>query len=278
MVACTYYYCKRLDKEVSRLNHDATLTLFYLGNIRFLWLNDDGGVWGHTWSLACEEQYYIMWSLALPLIIKMKNRRRNIVLYSLTIAFAILRINLAIFPSYLLGIDYYFSLWGNIWKMLLGSTIQIISIPQYFRHHYLAYVALFGYGFTIAALYLPQPNYGTISEAFGKGAIGMQTWADLCAALFTILFITAVDQPSASSSLSTKKKERVLLLEGKTMRFIGKVSYPLYLWQTVLIHIRREQDVYGNTALAILAAMLSTYWIEIPISTLYKKWKARLAN
>jgi len=64
-------------------------TLFYFTNwVKALHLQPDSLFLDHTWSLSIEEQYYILWPIALTFLLKMKIHKRNLFLLPLLLGLA----------------------------------------------------------------------------------------------------------------------------------------------------------------------------------------------
>ena len=71
--------------ELAKLRSDGLATLLYASNWKFIFEGTSyfqafqtPSPLAHTWSLAIEEQWYLLWPLALPLVVRRCRRRRNV--------------------------------------------------------------------------------------------------------------------------------------------------------------------------------------------------------
>jgi peptidoglycan/LPS O-acetylase OafA/YrhL len=71
--------------ELSKLRSDGLATLLYASNWKFIFEGTSyfqafqtPSPLAHTWSLAIEEQWYLLWPLALPLVLRMCRGRRKV--------------------------------------------------------------------------------------------------------------------------------------------------------------------------------------------------------
>lgn len=273
MIAAFYYIYAYIVKDSSvKIGRYSLLALFYCQNLHGLWASEtDPGVFGHMWSLACEEQYYIVWALVLPFILRGSMRKRTIIMgLSMAISFYA-RVITSMYPGTFFGAHWHDSLFTNVWKMLLGSALRIVPVPRFLRSPIWAYVGLAGLAGTLKAMTGPQP-FDYWNPRYGPGwqdlAAGSETWTDPLSAFFTAIIIISLHG----------KNVRNWLLETRTLRFCGKVSYSWYLWHyPTLVYFGWQRGIqsYGNVAIAFMVAMFSTYIVEEPISLWYKAYKQR---
>lgn len=252
------------------VNKYGALALLYLSNWPSLRPKPDAtGPWGNTWSLACEEQFYIIWALILPFILpRTIGKRAAILATSIAVLLFGFRIYASMYDGALFGLDWRFGLLANMWKMLIGASLRLIPTPTWLLKRGWAYVGLLGFTITLALSFLNQPNYSHIAPMWADGMRPLLAWADISSCFFTALLLCGI----------SGKRGGIALLELHPVRFVGRVSYAWYLWQVPIIELdywRRGYPGIGDTAMAFIMAMISTLYVEEPINKAYKRWKAR---
>ncbi len=204
----------------------------------------------HTWSLAVEEQFYILLPLALLGLFACQIRKRKLIASLLAILW------LASFAISVWGIHHqpyatFFLLPTRAWELLCGGLIAVIPL----RKHLPAWLTEATSGIGLLAILLPIFSY-TENTPF-------PSWAALPPCLGTAAIIWA-------NQHNTSLTARTLSLA--PLRWIGIISYSLYLWHwpllafsdywktdTFAIHTR-----WALVSLAFIFAWLSWKWIEIP--------------
>lgn len=220
----------------------------------------------HLWSLGVEEQFYLAWPLLLILTV-----RRGV---TMRILGAVIVTSLAI------------SIWG-IWR----SPATYFYYP-FSRGWQLAAGGLLG-AWQLRAPQRPTPT--SSSSRFWRAVPQASSVTGLAlivagGAFWTL--DTAVPGiwsviPTAGAALLIGAGEHApvnrWILARKPMIFIGRISYPLYLWHWPLFAFARI--VFGRpatpavaasaVAVALLAAYATYRWIEVPIR--YGKFADKLA-
>jgi peptidoglycan/LPS O-acetylase OafA/YrhL len=201
----------------------------------------------HLWSLAVEEQFYILWPLALWFCARLRRPlcAAALVLGGLSFALCL----------QLSGDDrvaaFYFVL-SRIWEPLLGGMLALVA-PRLPR---LTGASAHGVALIGAALIVVSLKLIDSSQAFpGWRALGPTVGATLLIAAGPRAFVNA------------------RLLSLRPMVALGKISYPLYLWHWPLLTFERIRDEdalgppvrWGLIFLSIGLAQLTYVYVEKPI-------------
>lgn len=265
MVALASFAHWYLDHDMNRITRYAILTLTYTSNVSTFW-TDGTGPFGNTWSLACEEQFYIIWSLLLPLILARGTQIRSVIVTSLVILLIAMQAWIGMFDLW--QMNWRFGFWSNVWKMLFGASLRLISIPEWVKKRSTSYIGLVGFISILLLAYQDQPSYDHIAKGWKEAIRPTLLWADFLTATSTSLILCSVSAPKGGN----------WLLEGSLVRFLGRVSYAWYLWQVPILELigwKRGWLGFWSTAVAFCIAMISTIYIEEPINIGWKNWKHR---
>lgn len=207
----------------------------------------------HTWSLAVEEQYYVLFPLFLMFLWRLRKRW----IFASLLVVAGVSLALAQFGSHYYPSPTFFLLHTRCWELAIGALIAFYFL---YKEHQLAVVKsnklvneLFGFVGLALILYgifffdkvTPFPSLYALAPTVGTGLI--------------IVF-------SAPDTVVGR------LLGAKLMVGVGLISYSTYLWHQPLFVFARHQSVadpsvellLGLSGLSLLLAYLSWRFVEIP--------------
>ena len=213
----------------------------------------------HTWSLAVEEQYYLIWPLIMLLVFHISGgqrteafmRRRSLwVLGMMLVASLILSIGTTRDHQNFA----FFLLPTRIWEFAIGGMVGLAGSAFYARLRRWAEVLAVG-GLALIVYSVVALDHGTPFPG----------WVAVIPVLGSVLLIAGM---SADERGGVRR-----ILAVRPMVFIGLLSYSWYLWHWPLLSLFRiynlgVQDVAANAVIIVLALVLAwlTYvLIENPI-------------
>lgn len=213
----------------------------------------DLGVLNHTWSLAVEEQFYLIWPLVLVGLYARRGAGR---LFPMLAALAGVAVVWRIVAGIVWGFDrVYFAPDTNAFALLLGcmaATVPPLPLRRWATPLVVACVAVLA-----AWSLLP------LAESHGTGELLVRFGLIGAAAIGVVLVLAAV-------------RSDTWLLANPYLRWFGTVSYGLYLWHQVLFSLNPEgHEPAGVTRLVFLVggvalSAASWYLVERPLTRRFK--------
>lgn len=272
---------------------DAIATLFYYANWHLIFTHQSyfaqfavPSTLKHTWSLAIEEQFYLVWPLSVLAMFHWAKRRRmprgdgfprRLALVITTLLALASAVDMAVlFHS---GADpsrVYYGTDTRGFELLIGAILAIAVTgrpdhsPTMRRWLHVA-----GAVAAVALGYL----WVTAGDDQGNPSAWMYRGGLVVAGILAAVVIASVTQPD-SGPLGA-------VLSVRPLRWVGRVSYGLYLWHWP-VYVLMTDVTTGLTGAALLAARLaatvfatsfSYYLIERPIRRyVWKGWPFTVAT
>lgn len=226
---------------------DAFSALTFTANWHFVrtgtdYLQADGPISPvqHYWSLSVEEQFYVIWPalmlLTLTLAARWLRARRTPVTLAVIAAVTVLSLAWAVWSTAQDPTEAYFDTFGRVWELSAGALVAI-ALP------FLRSMA---------------GRFGTVLSWFGlialvAGALLITTetpfpgpWA-LVPVLATILIIVGGTGTPG-----------IIALTNRPTRYIGRISYSLYLWHFPII-VFTEALLPTSPIAAIVISLVSMF-------------------
>ena len=219
----------------------------------------------HTWSLAVEAQFYLLWPLILLLILRFAGKKR-ISLVALIIAgfsgVALMLVSFSLDSASGSKVSHiYFGTDTHSIGLFLGAALAVNWIPQNFKKEvskkaqdFIDGIGVFGFLGILATFVLINESDPTLYKI-----------AFPLAGLFGAAIITSIVHPASRFAP---------ILQNRVLLWIGERSYAIYLWHWVIIQVTRpDVDLAGESwallALRILIvfalADISLRYVELPV-------------
>ena len=229
------------------LSNSILATLFFVSNFYF-WMHIDyfnpiasNSPLLHTWTLAVEEQFYLVFPIFL---ISVSHFKKKNTLY-LIIIFSILSflLSLLIFEHHS-SVNFYFT-FTRAWEILIGSICAYLQVNKKTNLN-----IFFCYIGSILVL---------ISLSLFEEKTSFPPYMNLVPVIGTSLIIL----------FSYKENLFIRLLSSKIMVKIGLISYSLYLWHHIIfsfliLYFNKQYLIYG-LLITFLISFYSWKYIEQPV-------------
>jgi peptidoglycan/LPS O-acetylase OafA/YrhL len=235
---------------VNEAKQDGGWTTIFLGNFHFHNMSLDyfdtgtqASPFQHFWSLSIEEQFYLIWpALFLILMIKAKSIRTR---QSVLLAIIGFSLSMALYLSEMKSDPIFFISSSRVWELAVGALL----------------------GLSTVSMRLPKSLINLCLSILLVASITisptMQWPGFLSIPVIVATAVILINNPSLG---------RVKALDNKMMRYIGDLSYLLYLWHwPIFIIIKGVSSSFGNVEklyIALLTFALSVithHFFENPI-------------
>lgn len=201
----------------------------------------------HLWSLGIEEQFYIFWPLLVSLL-----WRRGLSIPKLLIFISVLSFSVNIASTFTVPIAAFYSPLSRFWELMIGAGLSYLSrqnpqfLTRYANTRSVAGVCLMTFCTMVLSTQRAFPGWWALLPTVGAALVisaGRESW------------------------LNRK------LLSSPPLVWIGKISYPLYLWHWPLISMAwivgdgspPARVRIGLVCLAFALAAVTYQFVEKPI-------------
>lgn len=200
----------------------------------------------HTWSLAVEEQFYILWPLIAAALVG-TGRKRALPIF--VIATVVVSLLLAAYMVRTNPDQAFYLLPYRAWELGMGALLAVRAVPVIRTHGLREILAILGIGLIV----VPMALYTEATPFPGLAALPP------CLGAFLIIYAGEHKATMVGRALSFRP-----------ILFVGLVSYSFYLWHWPLLVLPRialsreltTAEAIMAIAAAFILAVLSTKYIE----------------
>ena len=212
---------------------------------------------GHLWSLAVEEHFYLLWPAALVWLVARNARAQAVACLSI-----------------------FFGLW-RIVDAQTGATARWLGqVSPHFRSDLRADALL--WGCFVAFLLAPEGATEKVRKTLSAPVTAFLAAAALgCVILYSLLsglWLAMLIPIVIAGTMLHPEWAFCRVLELAPVRFLGRISYSLYLWQELFLtpgwtlRLGLPQQWPWNLLATFAAATASYYLIEKPCIRLGREW------
>jgi peptidoglycan/LPS O-acetylase OafA/YrhL len=202
----------------------------------------------HTWSLAIEEHFYILWPLILVAI---KPKWRLASAWTLAVGFAGWRLALLLAGAE--NVRVFFSSDTNAFALLLGCALAITYLER------------------------PPREIGRNVSTISVGSVILASTIPWDFADRRLLYLAIPVAALAAVAVWALIAAPNSWLEFPLLRWFGRISYGLYLWHFVLISLPWERwpvpIILPMVITPIAAAAISYYLLEAPVLSWWRSYE-----
>ena len=275
--------------DLSGLRGDAISTLLYVNNWHSIFVHQSyfaqfstPSPLQHTWSLAIEEQFYLVWPLVLLLLLRVARRgwRRAGMILTVTLGVASSVLMAVLFHPGSDPTRVYFGTDTRLFDLMAGATIAFAAAsrpqPRLGARRTLHVVAPLA-AIALAVFWVRAGTPGGLPTnfMFEGGFL-------LCAVLAGLVVADArLTEPGAFSRA----------LAWRPLHFIGTISYGIYLWHwPVIVYLNGARTGLSawpldllRVAVTLLVSTASYYLVERPVRLAHARgwvrwWAAPIAG
>jgi peptidoglycan/LPS O-acetylase OafA/YrhL len=253
--------------DYTRWLRDALLSITYTIDLPTYWGETTMGGLAHTWSLAIEEQFYLLWAPILVLVMRKRMPTLRVAALVLAVAVALYVFNFFVHQP-----------WPNSATVYARPDLRFAEV-------------LIGCAMSIALTALPRPLPAWLDRSI--------PWIGNISALGIVLMVIFIPEPfsiristflillpfaafgAAGVILRLSHRDDGVVawvLKRRVFTFTGDISYGIYLWHLpILILLRpRIADVWVRAACVVGLTLIAAYASRRVVENPFLRLKDRL--
>jgi peptidoglycan/LPS O-acetylase OafA/YrhL len=251
-------------------------TVFYGTNYYQAFTGAASHYLSHCWSLAVEEQFYLVWPFLLAALLRRGHSPRRALMVSIPLVWlykAVLIFGFGVGEVYL-----YRALETRMDQLAAGCLLAVmLKMPRWRRHFEHLARLRWPLPALVVALLLSMSLLHETSQIAHKQLYGFALETGLLCALLPLVLIEATGHGKTAA-----------LLNARALVLIGQISYGMYLYHPFIVHPVHNTIVRlgGPPLLGILAAITvlvgvawaSFQWFEQPLRERLRPHAARVSS
>jgi len=261
--------------EFSYVREHLFYYLTYTSNFLYFFSESWQGYVSHFWTLAVEEQFYLIWPLVILLVPRKHLLKTMILFVFIGIVFRYILANFYLDPSF--DLTFMMTLMPSCFDAFAIGAI--LAFLQKKKVKYLNFSLLFLSILSVLFIYLfTYGNEISIGNSFlSKPMFSFMYYFENYSQLHFIYNRFLISIVSAFIILKTSENIKGILgfiLNLKALQYLGKISYGIYIYHNFIrVFLDTEKYFFLSFIIVILVSSLSWYLFEKPINNLKKRFE-----
>lgn len=238
---------------------------FGISNYALIWFNDgyfaprvEFNSFTHTWSLAVEEQFYVLFPLIFFIWLKYKERPGGLGLLSnwLLAGLCIISLSYSWYETSNSPDRAFYLLPSRFWELACGALL----FKLHSRHKFIPYSRFLAQWYLAVGILLVGSGF-----IFSNEKAFPFPWAMLSVSGAFLLICGVINKTEAKPLIQK-------VLENAVMVYTGKISYSLYLWHWPVyvlfrwtVGLETIVEIICAIAITVILANVSYHYIETPV-------------
>jgi peptidoglycan/LPS O-acetylase OafA/YrhL len=249
----------------------ALAALFYVGNYYQALNGDPNTGFSHTWSLAIEEQFYVLWPITF-LLLRRNYKRMSQYLAGAILAIWIYREALVfIFDVYQ---GYIYEAFDTRADHLLMGCLLAVALRARLVPRFWNWISVRSW---VAAVIAVMLAISSVTE-WAYGAVYRDSISFIVSPLLTAVWITQL--------IALRNAPLWRWTSWGWVRFLGRISYSIYLYQQLMVSVPKKLlahqpvvvQLVATIALIVAVASASHFFVERPFLRLKTRFKQTAAG
>jgi peptidoglycan/LPS O-acetylase OafA/YrhL len=216
--------------------------LAYVNNWLQLWDSSNLRTLAHTWSLAVEEQFYLLWPASVMLVLRRRKREISAIGSLVLVVIVVSAVATAVIARADPSANLYVSTLSRVGEILLGCGLSVL-----WRHRRLPRV-LSGTPAIVAAL----TTLTVLCLYAQERAAWLYAWGGLyvAAAIGVVLVAVVLERPGSRATT---------VLASGPLAYTGRISYGMYLFNYPLSFLLAPEVLHVGSGVSGLLVVAATW-------------------